>query len=157
MRHNAALVAVAIFAIAASVFGGARDAGASEAATSDPWAGYLDYAYIYSSAEPDALMRRLRGYGREAGISLGDYIVQRFDSRSAQAVPFDERDARHEAVAYLLRYISEGDRDALHKSVAAVRRLEGNLGRHENRYWYHYILAHQTLERGHAADFSTPG
>ena len=39
------------------------------------------------------------------------------------------------------------------RSVDAVRGLSDRLGRHENRYWYHYILAHRALEKGRHHDF----
>ena len=61
--------------------------------------------------------------------------------------------ARRLAIAHLLQYLASGEPDELEASVTAVRTLEGRLGRHENRYWYHYILAHRALEKGHRFDF----
>ena len=37
--------------------------------------------------------------------------------------------------------------------MKAARGLEESLGRHENRYWYHYVLAHRALEKGQHYDF----
>jgi hypothetical protein len=43
----------------------------ANAGTESPvWSGYLDYAYVYSSADSKALSERLAGYGSEAGVSL---------------------------------------------------------------------------------------
>ncbi len=116
------------------------------------WDGYLDYAYVYSSAEPDALARRLDEYGREAGQSLPQLIAARFAAPSATAEP-DETASRRKAIAYLLDYLARGDLASLDASVAAVHELEGGLHRHENRYWYHYVLAHRALEKGRRFDF----
>ncbi len=119
----------------------------------DPWAGYLDFAYVYSSADSAALRARLAEYGREAGMTLEDYLAQRLEAPATAAEVPDEVIVRRRAVAYLLRYLADGEPIHLETSVKAIRALEDNLERHENRYWYRYILAHQALERGHAADF----
>ena len=47
-------------------------------ATAEDWSGYLDYAYVYVSAEPDALRARLAQYGKDAGIRLEDYTRKQF-------------------------------------------------------------------------------
>ena len=47
-------------------------------AAAESWPAYLDYAYVYSSAEPDALRARLSQYGKEAGIPLEDYAAKEF-------------------------------------------------------------------------------
>jgi len=122
-------------------------------AESDAWAGYLDFAYVYSSAEPAALAARLRDYGRETHMSLDDYITRRLEPGLAEGDDADEVVARRLAIARLLQYLASGEPDALEASVTAVRTLEGRLGRHENRYWYHYILANRALEKGHRFDF----
>ncbi len=122
-------------------------------AESDAWAGYLDFAYVYSSAEPEALAARLRDYGRETRMSLDDYITRRLETGAAEGSDADEVVARRLAIAHLLQYLASGEPDALDASVTAVRALEGRLGRHENRYWYYYILSHRALEKGHRFDF----
>jgi hypothetical protein len=120
----------------------------------DAWAGYLDFAYVYSSAEPEALATRLRDYGRETHMSLQDYITRRLENASeGEDGEIDEVVTRRLAVAHLLQYLASGETDRLEASVSAVRKLEGRLGRHENRYWYYYILAHRALEKGHRFDF----
>ncbi len=128
-------------------------AGAARAEGDDRWAGYLDYAYVYSSAEPEALRVRLEGYGREAGIQLERYITEEFEARPASDGPIDEARARRKAVAYLLDYLARAEPESLERSVDAIRELRDRLGRHENRYWYHYILAHRALEKGRHHDF----
>jgi hypothetical protein len=119
----------------------------------DAWAGYLDFAYIYSSAEPEALAGRLREYGRETRMSLADYVTRHLETAALEEDDADEVVARRLAIAHLLAYLAAGEPDELEASVKAVRALEGRLGRHENRYWYHYILAHRALEKGHRFDF----
>ena len=49
-------------------------AGADRA--NDVWSSYLDYAYVYSSADAAQLEARLAEYGREAGVSLEDFITE---------------------------------------------------------------------------------
>ena len=119
----------------------------------DAWAGYLDFAYVYSSAEPTALAARLKDYGRETHMSLDDYVTRRLEPAETEGDDADEVLVRRLAIARLLQYLASGDADALEASVTAVRTLEGRLGRHENRYWYYYILAHRALEKGHRFDF----
>jgi len=128
-------------------------ASAEAGAEADAWAGYLDFAYVYSSAEPEALAARLREYGRETHSSLADYITRHLEPADATGGDADEVIARRLAIARLLQYLASGEPDQLEASVRAVRTLEGRLGRHENRYWYHYILAHRALEKGHRFDF----
>ncbi|MDJ0850195.1 MAG: hypothetical protein QNK04_17630 [Myxococcota bacterium] len=130
----------------------AGSAGAESAA--EVWSSYLDYAYVYSSAEPAELSARLDGYGKEAGVSLRDFIVEHYEAaiREEEAEP-DVSAVRREAVAYLLDALSRSEPESLEKAVQTIRKLEGRLGRHENRYWYHYILAHEALERGQQHDF----
>ncbi len=135
--------------IAALFAAGAAPAGADE----DAWAGYLDYAYVYTSAESDALRARLAEYGAEAGTSLERYVTEHFEAVPETDAPADEARVRREAVAHLLDYLARGEPESLEKSVDTVRKLEGRLGRHENRYWYHYVLAHRALEKGRRFDF----
>jgi hypothetical protein len=126
----------------------ARADGAAET-----WASYLDYAYVYSSADPEALAARLADYGRTAGSSLSDYIAEHYGNGAAPRDDTDEVALRREAIAWLLDHLARGEPTSLEKSVKAIRRLDGRLGRFENRYWYHYILAHEALERGRQYDF----
>jgi len=123
------------------------------AAAESPWSGYLDYAYVYSSAEPEALRARLAQYGGEAGIRLEDYVSVALGSGAADAASDPDAVVRRAAIARLLLYLASGDSEQLDRSVDAVEDLSGRLDRNENRYWYHYILAHRALERGQRFDF----
>ena len=68
---------------------------ASAAERGSAWDGYLDYAYVYSSADSKALTERLTAYGNEAGISLA--AIARFDVDIARLrlarVLFDEKNS----------------------------------------------------------------
>jgi hypothetical protein len=112
------------------------------------WDGYLDYAYVYTSEEPEALGRRLAGYGREAGLPLDGYAA-----RLAAAPAGDDAARRRLAIAQLLLYLETGDAAHLERSVEAVRALDSKLGQRENRYWHHTVLAHEALEKGRRYDF----
>jgi hypothetical protein len=128
-------------------------AGTALGAETDPWAGYLDFAYVYSSAEPPALRARLAGYAREAGRSLPSYLREDLGTFASLSESDAETVARRRAVAELLLYLAEGDTAALERSAEAARALGPRLGRHENRYWYHYVLAHGALEQGDRREF----
>jgi hypothetical protein len=145
MKQGALFAALFALAVAAP----ARGTEAGE----DAWAGYLDYAYVYSSADSEALRARLAEYGQEAGLPLERYITERFEAAPREDGPLDEVRVRREAVAQLLAYLASGEPERLERSAQVVRELEPRLGRHENRYWYHYILAHRALEKGRQFDF----
>ena len=75
-------------------------AAKAPAATVDPWAGYLDYAFVYSSAESEALRARLAEYSMETGQDLKDYsassrereaVLRRFSSRRFMCPPLTSR------------------------------------------------------------------
>jgi hypothetical protein len=123
------------------------------AAAAEDWPTYLDYAYVYSSAEPDALRARLAQYGKDAGIRLEDYVRKDFGPGAVDDGSDEETRIRRAAVAELLLYLASGEPDHLDKSVDRIRQLEDRLTRHENRYWYHTVLAHHALERGQRFDF----
>jgi len=128
---------------------------ASEARSAeDLWPAYLDYAYVYSSADAASLRARLAEYGTEAGLPLGDYVARAFASGGEdEHAPFDEEKRRREAIGFLLLYLADGEPEALDRSIEAISALDEHLGRHENRYWYHYIMAQRALERGDSHDF----
>jgi hypothetical protein len=130
---------------------GGLPAAAQEEVT---WDAYLDYAFVFSSAEPAALRQRLEQYEKEVGVPLDRHLAQRLAPVAAQAGPEDDQRIRRRAIAHLLLYLADGKATSLVKSVEAAQRLEPKLGRHENRYWYHYVLAHDALERGRQHDFS---
>jgi len=139
--------------LALLVFACALARPASAGTESTVWSGYLDYAYVYSSADSKALSERLQGYGNEAGISLDRYVTEYFETLAPHEAPDEETLLRQKAIAYLLLYLSQGSADKLESSVQAISGLKSRLDRHENAYWYHYILANRALERGNAGDF----
>jgi len=122
------------------------------------WEGYLDYAYVYSSADAENLAARLDEYGGDAGSSLDAYIARHIESDAAARQDRDSASQqvfdRREATAWLLIYLARDDAGALAKSVAAAERLLGHLEKAENRYWFHYVGAHAALEAGKPAAFS---
>lgn len=120
------------------------------AAAATSWNDYLDHAYVFSSARPEDLRARLGVYGRELGVKLSDHIVERYGDES---VELSEDEQRRKAIAYLLDYLSHGDADSIREASRAVEGLDNALERYENRYWYHYIRAHQALHTGDAALF----
>jgi hypothetical protein len=122
-------------------------------AASEDWPGYLDYAYVYSSADAEALRQRLAEYGQSAGIQLESYTAKQFGAGALEDATVDENTVRRAAIAHLLLYLSTGEPQSLEASVDAIRVLEDRLSRHENRYWYHYILAQYAMERGQRYDF----
>jgi len=126
---------------------------ASAGTESTVWSGYLDFAYVYSSADSKALAERLQGYGNEAGISLDRYVSEYFETLAPHESSDEETLVRRKAIAYLLLYLSKGTADSLESSVKTIAELQHRLDRHENAYWYHYILANRALERGNAGDF----
>src|SRR5262245_50042804 len=128
-------------------------AAAPAAADGSAWDAYLDYAYVYASAEPAALRARLEQYGREAGTPFERVLAGFPNDEDPEAM--EEVQARRMAIAWLLRHLATGDADALEQSVRAAHGLERWLGRHENRYWYHYVLAHEALAAGRRYDFVT--
>ena len=131
-------------AIAMALVGGRVEAGTE----SPEWSAYLDYAYVYSSAEPELLRKRLQEYAEEAGTPLDRYISEYFETLVPLEGEDDEAQTRRRAIAYLVHYFASGDTISLDRSVETIRELEDRLGRYENRYWYHYILAHEALEKG---------
>ena len=125
----------------------------SHAAESEKWSGYLDYAYVYCSAEPDALRKRIAEYGKEAGIKLEDYAAVSLGGTAAKSAADPDTVVRRAAIARLLLYLAHGDEDQLDQSVEQIQKLSGRLERNENGWWYHYILAQRALEGGQRFDF----
>jgi hypothetical protein len=118
------------------------------------WDQYLDYAYVFSSAEQPQLRARLEQYAQETGSPLDKYLAQRLTPLAKQNGPEPEERIRRRAVAHLLLYLANGSHAELKEAVDGAGELTPYLGRHENRYWHHYILAHEALERGRAYDFT---
>ncbi len=126
-------------------------AGPANAEDSERWNDYLDFAYVYSSADADALRARLDQYGSEAGASLADFILERYEVGEIDR--HDHTAVRRKAIAYLLQYLANRDIEALEESVDAIEAFKGHRGRYENLYWYRYIMAHSAIERGNPDDF----
>ncbi|MCP4035338.1 MAG: hypothetical protein GY733_00245 [bacterium] len=125
---------------------------AASAAAPSRWVDYLDFAYVYSSADAAALTERLDGYANEAGLSLDDYILETYEIPSEGTL--EEGGIRRKAIAYFLRYLANRDLEALDESVEAIETFKNQLGRHENLYWYRYIMAHRSLENGNPGSFT---
>jgi hypothetical protein len=117
------------------------------------WDQYLDYAFVFSSAEQPALRARLEQYSAETGTPLDKHIAARLMPVASQNGPEPEERVRRRAVAHLLLYLANGDKTHLEESVEASNQLKPYLGRQENRYWHHYVLAHESAERGRPYDF----
>jgi hypothetical protein len=118
------------------------------------WDGYLDYAYVYASADADALRARLDQYGGEAGMSLDDYVALHQAELRGDWSMTDDDGRRRIAVASLLQYLATRETEALKRSVDASSSFQDSAGRHEQLYWFHYIQAHRALEKGNATEFS---
>lgn len=139
----AALLAVGVFVAPA----------ASTETDPSRWEGYIDYAYVYSSADHDTLGQRLAQYGREAGLTLEEFLYEAYESLREEGGGLDEPATRRLAVGYFLLYLADRNVDYLDKAVETIDSFEGQEGRHENAYWYHYIMAHRALEKGHPREF----
>jgi hypothetical protein len=149
VQRIAAMVALAMVTTLAAV----ANAQVS-AVDTESWDGYLDYAYVYVSADADALRARIDEYGREAGMTLDEYVT--VVSADVHAKPDEVDDAlrRRLAVASLLQYLATREPQSLARSVEFVAEFEEQQGRHENLYWYHYIHSHRALEKGSGSEFT---
>ncbi len=54
----------------------------ARADASASWPDYLDYAYVYASADAEQLQERLREYSANTGRSLEDFLGQEFEARA---------------------------------------------------------------------------
>jgi hypothetical protein len=140
--------------LALGLLAAAPPSSPAQAIDTSRWDAYLDYAYIYVSADPQALEARLGEYGGEAGMTLAEYLGIQTRALEADAAGRDERVQRRVAIAHLLRYLAEREPRHLDRSVEAIAAFEGQRGRHENLYWLYTIRAHRALEKGRAADFT---
>jgi hypothetical protein len=87
------------------------------------------------------------------GGLAGSLHLRYFETLAPHESADEESLQRRKAIAHLLLHLSKGSQEELEASVEAIRALSGRLDRHENAYWYHYILATRALERGNAGDF----
>jgi hypothetical protein len=126
----------------------------AQAVDTSRWNDYLDFAYVYVSADAAPLKERLGQYGAESGMTLPEYIAIETAAQPMDDAPVDEDRTRRLAVAHLLQYLSVREPKALTHAVELISQFEGQAGRHENLYWYHYIMSHRALEKGSATEFS---
>jgi hypothetical protein len=127
-------------------------APASQGTGTASWEDYLDYAYVFSSADARSLSARLDGYAQEIGLPLDAWIKRTLEDRDAQGGE-DSAQTRRRAIAQLLRYLAERESKHLDRSVDTIELFSDETSRHEDRYWYHYVHAHRALERGSDTDF----
>ena len=125
---------------------------AATTARAATWDDYLDYAYIYSSADAQSLSARIAGYEREIGLSLDAYVKRSLEDRGAKNGE-DLAQTRRRAIAQFLQYLAAREPAYLENSVDTIRAFSDVKSRQEDRYWYHYIGAHRALERGSATEF----
>ncbi len=117
------------------------------------WESYLDYAYVYSSADPKSLAQRVAQYGREAGLTLEEHLYDSYESYREEGEGLDEPSIRRLAIGYFLLYLVDRNLEYLDKAVDVIEPFESQEGRHENAYWYHYIMAHRAMEKGKSSHF----
>lgn len=116
------------------------------------WDDYLDFAYIYSSADAESLAARLAGYEREVGLPLDAYVERTIEDRDAKRGE-EASQTRRRAIAELLQYLATREPAHLERSVDTIEAFSDGKSRQEDRYWYHYINAHRALERGSDTEF----
>jgi hypothetical protein len=142
-------MALAIFFASFALFvagpSAANQAGAS-------WDDYLDFAYVFSSSDAEALSARLDQYAGEIGLPLDAYVKRTLEDREAKGGE-ESAQTRRRAVAQLLQYLATREPAHLDKSVDTIEAFSDANSRHEDRYWYHYIHAHRALERGSDNEF----
>ncbi len=138
----------------AAAFACAATSALAQAPDTTVWDGYLDYAYVYSSADAKTLAARLEQYANEAQMTLPEYVSVQTQAGRLTVDDLDDTTRRRVAVAQLLRYLGEREPKALEHAVEAIAPLGQQTGRHENLYWSHYIHAHRALEKGNASEFT---
>lgn len=116
------------------------------------WDDYLDFAYIYSSADAESLSARLATYQREVGLPLDAWVKRTVEDRDAKRGE-EAAQTRRRAIAQLLQYLATREPAHLEASVDTVKAFSDGKSRQEDRYWYHYINAHRALERGSDTEF----
>ncbi len=142
-----------LFAVLVCWTGPGTGASAQELVDTSRWEAYLDYAYVYVSADTATLRERLDQYGQEAQMTLAEYIAIEGGEAGDQGLVDDEK-TRRLAVAHLLDYLSTREPQSLARAVDLISEFRDQNGRHENLYWHHYIMAHRALDKGAASDFT---
>ncbi|MFK7895725.1 MAG: hypothetical protein AB8G23_07820 [Myxococcota bacterium] len=129
--------------------------GASPAASIEAtWNDYLDHAYVFSAADVDDLRGLLSRTTGEVGRSLAEYHAETFPALMARKAPMTEVQIRRKAISELLLHRTGDLPGGLEAAVESMDALKDRLDRHENRYWFHTIHAHQALESGNADAFT---
>ncbi len=129
--------------------------GASPAlAIEATWDDYLDHAYVFSAADVDDLRGLLSRTTGEVGRSLAEYHAETFPALMARKAPMTEIQIRRKAIAELLLHRTGDLPGGLEAAIESMEALKDRLDRHENRYWYHTIHAHQALQSGNADAFT---
>jgi len=141
---------VGILAISFMLVGTSATAQTGDASAT--WEDYLDYAYVFSSSEADALSARLDGYAVQIGLPLDAWIKRTMEDLEATGGE-DSGQTRRRAIAQLLEYLATREPAHLDHAVDTIDAFSDPNSRHEDRYWYHYIHAHRALERGSDTDF----
>ena len=117
------------------------------------WDAYLDHAYVYSAADTADLRTLIDRAEQTVGTRLADYHAETFTARSARAPLKSELEIRRKAIAELLLYRTGDLANGLELATATIDGLKDRLDRHENRYWYHTVLAQRALAAGDASAF----
>lgn len=126
---------------------------ANDASDPERWGDYLDYAYVYSSADQAVLKDRLAEYSAAAGISLDDYVNHFLSDPLAPDAPADAMTLRRRSIAFLLQYLATRDPALIDRAAETTIALGLESDSYESRYWRHYIGAQQALERGNTSEF----
>lgn len=117
------------------------------------WNEYLDHAYVFSSADRDELRSLLDRTTLVVGRSLAEYHAETFPALAARRTAMSEAQIRRKAIAELLLHRVGDDPHGLDASLETIAALSDRLDRHENRYWFHTIHAHDALRSGDAEAF----
>ena len=137
MRPQPILITILALTAGLAVASSARAAdGAADAC----WTGYLDYAYVYSSAEPRALRARLDRYAQHCGVALSDYIAEEIEKRASHDPHLGAQAQRRRAIAHLLQYLSSDDPLELSAATPSIGHGQSPLDHRAHRYLYHSIL-----------------
>lgn len=128
-------------------------ASSAEAMPEATWNDYLDHAYVFAAADEDDLRGLLDRTTLTVGRSLAEYHAETFPALAARRAAMTEVQLRRKAIAELLLHRTGERASGLADAVATVDLLSDRLDRHENRYWFHTIHAHDALASGDAAAF----
>ncbi len=114
---------------------------------------YLDHAYVYSAADVEDLRALVTRAENAVGTRLAEYHAETFAARAGRGPLESELEIRRKAIAELILYRTGELPNGLEQAAATIETLADRLDRHENRYWFHSIHAHQALAAGDASAF----